>query len=173
MSSLVAVFRRFPKDLFRVNNGLQVQLREWSPKRRVFDIKVSDRWVKPLALDPLSYQAPNGASMRPNSPYQQQLVSRLFKGRDVIVYSIPAGTHLPEHLLLVHERSDHYSLQPAKAMRLQGNSVDSKTTPSLTATDLNEHITDFFWRNAAVYTREQWLQAYPSPTDFTHPRGPR
>jgi hypothetical protein len=30
------------------------------------------------------------------------------------------GTRLPHDLLLVHERSDHYSLQPAKAMAIDG-----------------------------------------------------
>jgi hypothetical protein len=33
---------------------------------------------------------PNGASMRPNSEFQRRLVSR-FKGKDVIVYSVPPG----------------------------------------------------------------------------------
>lgn len=73
--------------------------------------------------------------MRPNSPYQKLLVEKLFKGHDVRVYAVPKGilkpcynhqrlthqhpgTHLPENLLLVHERTDHYSLQPAQDMTL-------------------------------------------------------
>jgi hypothetical protein len=35
--------------------------------------------------------APNGASMRPNSPYQRSLVRSRFRGVDVIVYSVPEG----------------------------------------------------------------------------------
>lgn len=34
-----------------------------------------------------------------------------------------AGTELPEDLMLVHERTDHYSLQPAKEMTLTGMRV--------------------------------------------------
>ena len=30
------------------------------------------------------------------------------------------GTRIPDDLLLVHERTDHYSLQPAKDMTLLG-----------------------------------------------------
>ena len=77
--------------------------------------------------------------MRPNSRYQQSLVTWRFRGDNVIVFSIPKGkphrltrttwvririltimedTNLPEDLLLVHERTDHYSLQPAVRMSL-------------------------------------------------------
>ncbi|KAM4067046.1 hypothetical protein HRG_001052 [Hirsutella rhossiliensis] len=150
MSKLIKVLRTLPTNLFRVNNGPQVRLREWSRQRRVFDICPANGLVKPLALDPKSYRAPNGASMRPNSPYQQHLVSNLFRGDGVIVYSVPAGTQLPQDLLLVHERTDHYSLQPGREMTLQ---------------DLNDIITTFLRRNATVYTREQWLEAYPEPTE--------
>ncbi|KAM3561470.1 hypothetical protein MY1884_002380 [Beauveria asiatica] len=58
---------------------------------------------------------------------------------------------LPESLLLVHERSDHYSLQPARNMPLQ---------------EANREITEFLLGNALVYTKSQWLRAYPEPTDF-------
>lgn len=58
--------------------------------------------------------------MRPNSPYQQQLVRSIFHGNNRVVYSVPAGTKLPDHLVMVHERTDHYSLQPAKEMLLEG-----------------------------------------------------
>lgn len=30
------------------------------------------------------------------------------------------GTDIPEDLLLVHERTDHYSLQPARSMNING-----------------------------------------------------
>ena len=34
--------------------------------------------------------------------------------------SVVKGTTLPRDLVLVHERSDHYSLQPSVAMPLEG-----------------------------------------------------
>ncbi|KAK1766563.1 hypothetical protein QBC33DRAFT_104855 [Phialemonium atrogriseum] len=87
--NLIAVFRKMPKELFRVNNGRQVKLRTWTPKRHVYDIFVKNGRVEPKALDPSTYAAPNGASMRPNSPYQQSLVNWRFRGDDMVVYSVP------------------------------------------------------------------------------------
>ncbi|TQV95269.1 hypothetical protein IF1G_06256 [Cordyceps javanica] len=119
---MISVFRKLAKQLFRVNDGYAVKLRPWSPQRFSFDVYVRNGLVQAKALAPDTYRAPNGASLRPNSPYQQLLVKKLFKGDDVMIYTIPKGTVLPDSLLLVHERSDHYSLQPARDMQLDGNS---------------------------------------------------
>lgn len=91
--------------------------------------------------------APNGASLRPNTATQNRLVHGL-KGFNVVVYAIPAGMYnlegtvskmnnlspgiqLPSDLVLVHERTDHYSLQAAKEMSLQGtcNHEAQRPTP--------------------------------------------
>jgi len=53
--SQISVFRRFPKELFRVNNGYPVNLRVWTPKRRTYDIVVENGVVQPKALEPSSY----------------------------------------------------------------------------------------------------------------------
>ena len=55
-SGLVAVFRSIPKELFRVNNGYQIQLRAWSLERRTFDIIVQEGRVQPKALQPSTYE---------------------------------------------------------------------------------------------------------------------
>lgn len=52
---LIAVFNKFPRELFRVNNGRQVKLRVWSPKRRVYDIFADDGRAEPRALKPSTY----------------------------------------------------------------------------------------------------------------------
>ncbi|KAG6062686.1 hypothetical protein E4U30_003513 [Claviceps sp. LM220 group G6] len=149
--NLIAVFRKFPKEIHRVNNGLSVKLRAWSPHRRSYDIVTKQHGlVEAKALNPPTYVAPNGASMGPNSVYQQSLVSWRFRGSDVIVYSVPKGTSLPDDLVLVHERTDHYSLQPAEQMTID---------------NLNTKITEFMRANAKVFTREQWLKAYPEATE--------
>ncbi|KAK4236566.1 hypothetical protein C8A03DRAFT_16804, partial [Achaetomium macrosporum] len=96
--------------------------------------------------------APNGASMRPNSPYQQSLVSWRFRGDDVVVYSVAAGTKLPHDLLLVHERWDHYSLQPAVAMTFDGKHLNAK-------------LSQFFKAKAKLFAREAWLEAYPTASE--------
>ncbi|RSM03313.1 hypothetical protein CEP52_007461 [Fusarium oligoseptatum] len=158
VSNLISVFRKFPKELFRVNNGPQVKLRVLQPKRHVYDIVTENGLALPKALDPSSYIAPNGASMRPNSPYQQSLVSWRFRGNDTIVYSVPEGTTLPDDLLLVHERSDHYSLQPAMKMTID---------------DLNSKITQFLITNAMALTREEWMEVYPKATETSQFKGRR
>ncbi|KAG6128453.1 hypothetical protein E4U12_005226 [Claviceps purpurea] len=138
--NLIAVFRKFPKEIHRVNNGPSVELRAWSPYRRSYDIVAKQHGlVEAKALDPPTYVAPNGASMGPNSVYQQSLVSWRFRGSDVIVYSVPKGTSLPDDLVLVHERTDHYSLQPAKQM-----TIDSKFSPPFG--DLFPSPTDTLYR---------------------------
>ncbi|KAI1078583.1 hypothetical protein F5B20DRAFT_547651 [Whalleya microplaca] len=150
-TKLIATFRRFPKELFRVNDGRQIKLRVWSPQRReVYDIFAENGRVEPKALNHATYVAPNGASMRPNSPYQQALVSWRFKSQNMVVFGVPEGTELPEDLLLVHERSDHYSLQPARSMTID---------------DLNGKISLFMAEHARVFNRDQWMKAYPKATE--------
>lgn len=74
----------------------------------------------------------------------------------MVVYALAKGTDLPEDLLLVHERSDHYSLQPAAPMTID---------------DLNEKITNFMERNARIYSRDQWLKTYPEATEESNFHG--
>lgn len=53
--NLIGVFRTFPLELFRVNNGLTVRLRAWKPRRHVYDIFAENGVVEPKALNPLKY----------------------------------------------------------------------------------------------------------------------
>lgn len=53
--NLISVFREFPKELFRVNDGFQVKLRAWTPQRRVYDIHVENGLVLPKALNGSTY----------------------------------------------------------------------------------------------------------------------
>ncbi|KAJ5238276.1 hypothetical protein N7468_002895 [Penicillium chermesinum] len=137
-------FTHVPKELFRLNTGAAVRLRaQPGPVRpqRSFDLLTAAGKVQPKALDPASYEWPNGASMRPNSAGQQNLV-RTFRGSTIYVYAVPAGsfppilkslvqnlsehfigTTLPDDLILVHEFGDHYSLQARKEMTVEGNIV--------------------------------------------------
>ncbi|KAG5289317.1 hypothetical protein I7I48_08616 [Histoplasma ohiense] len=87
--------------------------------------------------------------MRPNSQTLQKL-ARKVRG-DVYIYSVPAGTQLPEHLILVHEFRDHFSLQARMEMTVE---------------DLNAHITHFLTMQGECLTRGQWLHGYPQATYF-------
>ena len=53
--NLLGVFRTFPKELFRINNGSTIKLRVWTPTRRSYDIFARDELVSPAALDPQTY----------------------------------------------------------------------------------------------------------------------
>ncbi|KAL1889440.1 hypothetical protein Sste5346_008924 [Sporothrix stenoceras] len=91
--NLIAVYRVLPLELFRINNGPIISLRDKANvqtrpgQRAIYDIASHDGNVFPKALDAETYRAPNGASMRPNSPYQQQLVRSIFHGNNRIVYA--------------------------------------------------------------------------------------
>ncbi len=54
-SGLINIFRNFPKELFRVNNGRQVKLRVQQPGRHVYDILAKNGQVEPKALNPSTY----------------------------------------------------------------------------------------------------------------------
>ncbi|MCJ1463596.1 hypothetical protein MMC07_002204 [Pseudocyphellaria aurata] len=150
MSKYIQRFSVIPKDLFRVNNGPSITLRDRTVKKTgPYDLVTEAGKVKPKALDPNTYAAPNGASMRPNTPKQNNLVKTL-KGADVIVYAIPKGTQLPNGLVLVHEFRDHYSLQASIEMTLA---------------ELNANITNFLSITGQRLTKVQWLQKYPQPTE--------
>ncbi|KAL9099500.1 MAG: hypothetical protein Q9163_005005 [Psora crenata] len=148
MSRLIKTFTAVPKELFRVNNGTSVTLRDRNIKKvGSYDLLTEGGKVKPKALDPKSYAAPNGASLRPNTSNQNRLVQS-FKGSNTIIYAIPSGIKLPDDLVLVHEYSDHYSLQAAQDMTLE---------------EINTKITNFLNEHAEKFTKEQWLKKYPEP----------
>jgi hypothetical protein len=109
MMKFINSYRILPKELFRINNGPLVRLRPWDTVRkpRRFDIYLTDEGIAlPKALDRASYKgkpnksclgfmfnysvAPNGASMRPNSPYQHYLMN-VFEGNNVLVYAVQEG----------------------------------------------------------------------------------
>ncbi|KAG9249729.1 uncharacterized protein F5Z01DRAFT_631155, partial [Emericellopsis atlantica] len=85
-----------------------------------------------------------------------------------VVYEVPEGTALPDDLLLVHERLDHYSLQPAVSMNVTGECTCFQFPHDWTnipASELNEKITRFLTANARVFTRKQWIEKYPKATE--------
>ncbi|KAG9252688.1 uncharacterized protein F5Z01DRAFT_222722 [Emericellopsis atlantica] len=145
MSKFINSFKHVPLLLFRLNSGKSIKLREYSARRsRSFDVLSEAGTVKAKALTPSTYEAPNGASMRPLGEFQTALVEN-FKGSNVTVYAVPEGTQLPDDLILVHEHTDHYSLQPAVDMPLS---------------ELNEKITAFLRTHGTTYSRDEWLATF-------------
>ncbi|KAM5467027.1 hypothetical protein MauCBS54593_005647 [Microsporum audouinii] len=152
MSKFIKAYSVMPKELFRINNGLVVRLRAHPGPRRpygLFDLLTHGGMVKPKALDPATYEPPNGASMRPNTPKMQRVVGTL-RGSSTYIYTVPAGIRIPEDLILVHEFKDHYSLQAREEM---------------TVDDLNSKITRFLEGSGRCLTKEEWLSEYPEATE--------
>ncbi|OCK92041.1 uncharacterized protein K441DRAFT_688601 [Cenococcum geophilum 1.58] len=149
---MVLVFRTVPLRLFRVNNGPITKLRAFDarPSRRSFDLLTIKGRAVPRALMPETYKAPNGASMRPNTPILHELV-RNFRGRQVRITQIEQGTLLPGCLLLAHEDRDHFSLQPAEEM---------------TVAELNARIDRFLESCGTSMSKEEFFERHQKPSDL-------
>ncbi|KAM4058951.1 hypothetical protein HRG_008172 [Hirsutella rhossiliensis] len=101
--------------------------------------------------------ASNGAIMFPNTFMMQELVRTYFdqvldgeeQGNLVdmpSVYTIPKGTRIPSHLILINEYTARFSLQPSRGMPLK---------------DLNQALDEFYAKHAHMEAAEKWLDAHP------------
>ncbi|EXV00475.1 hypothetical protein X797_006537 [Metarhizium robertsii] len=99
----------------------------------------------------------NGAVMLPNTFLMQELVRRHFdealdredEGKHVetpFIYTLPKGTQIPSHLILINDFGCHFSLQPSRGMLLK---------------DLNRSLDEFYNNHARKETAEDWLDAHP------------
>ncbi|KAJ7119936.1 hypothetical protein C8R43DRAFT_1136950 [Mycena crocata] len=75
-----------------------------------------------------------------------QKVVRNFQGHDVKIFLIKQGTPLPPSLTLLHEHSDHYSMQCVKSMTLN---------------DLNSELTQFMVKHGRVLDKFQFDDEFP------------
>ncbi|KAJ7141297.1 hypothetical protein C8R44DRAFT_693103 [Mycena epipterygia] len=138
-----------PVDLARVQSGMNVRLRDYETqkalKRFSYDLKVKEDGLVHPAEGP-NFIGPNGCSLRePLSPTFQEVV-RNFRGSNITVFVLKQGTVLPETLTVLHEHSDHFSLQCTKPMALD---------------DLNEELTKFINANARTLNKEEFDEEYP------------
>ena len=134
-------FRQLPLTLYRIQPRLQVSLRDFdtqmAKKRESYDLKLHNGLVLPMTGD--TFHTPNGMSLRPNSDTMVRILNQ-FRG-DVNVYSILQGTILPDDLVVIHEHTDHYSMQ---------------TTVPVSLPDLNAKMTELLSKCMCV-TREEFL----------------
>lgn len=141
--SKVKRFTVVPQTLYRVQAKLPVNLRCFDKQmalgRSSFDLKVQDGLVRP-AEGP-TFTGPNGMSLRPASDVMKRIVEN-FVGTPTIYTLIP-GLALPDKLLLLHEHSDHYSMQVREPMSLD---------------DFNQTLT-LFLKTLPSQTKEQFLAA--------------
>lgn len=84
----------------------------------LYDLKLqTDGLVHPVPHNSTEYFGPNGASLRP--PTSITLMEVLGNMRGVRLILIPQGTKIPHDLILLHEHSDHYSLQTTVPISLK------------------------------------------------------
>ncbi len=127
MTKSTALLGRFtattPTTLFRIQSRLAVRLRPEAVARaagrRSFDITVrEDGLVWPRDAAEPNWLGPNGMSMRPLGSMLAVLMANFKPSSSAVVFEVPEGTPLPPELVLLHEHSDHYALQPSQRMQL-------------------------------------------------------
>ncbi|KAL2404403.1 hypothetical protein ABEF93_004288 [Exophiala dermatitidis] len=121
-----------PRDLFRMSAGSLTRLRDISlrPGAPSWDVMTIDGKVQPLGMTSDWAQWCIFATEYENS-------------------AIP-GTTLPEDLILIHERGEHYSLQASREMTLD---------------ELNAEVTSFLNNEAIRMTKKEWHAKFPTRTD--------
>lgn len=146
-AKLIGRYQVVPRDLFRIMLGPNVRLRDLATQqtkgRSSYDLIVHDGLVKPSEGE--FFQGPNGASFRPNT-FNLQNTVRTFKAPEFTVLKLPEGTKLPPNLVLLHEHTDHFSIQCAEPMKLY---------------DLNGAITRLIKKQGTTYSKEEFLEQFP------------
>ncbi|GLB41245.1 hypothetical protein LshimejAT787_0904600 [Lyophyllum shimeji] len=112
--------------------------------RYSFDLKVKDGLVLPYEGN--DFEGPNGCSLRPPASPMFQEVVRNFRGRNILISILPQGTPLPPSLTILHEHTDHYSIQTTRPIKLSA---------------LNKELTEFFDAHARFMEKEQFHREYP------------
>lgn len=111
-ASFVSRFKKIPVTLYRIQNRLEVSLREHATQmaagRASYDLKLgTDGLVHPAIGD--TFIGPNGMSLRPGTETMLH-IAKNYKG-NATVFRLQEGLNLPDGLIILHERDDHYSLQ--------------------------------------------------------------
>lgn len=140
---LVRKFTILPKTLYRIQARLPVKLRDYDTQmakgRASFDIKIhQDGLVHPAEGD--EWIGPNGMSLRPATDTMLGILED-WKGEPTI-FRLNEGLRLPDNLIVLHERDDHWSMQ---------------TRVPTTLESLNQTLTELL-ESAPRQTREQFQE---------------
>jgi hypothetical protein len=114
-----------PVSLFRIQGGASVRLRleaaQRAAGRSFFDISAHEGGKVVLPRAPPGagaeelFLGPNGMSMRPKGQALAVVIEH-FRATRTLIFEMRAGTSIPPELCVLHEHSDHYSVQPAMTM---------------------------------------------------------
>ncbi len=103
---------KLPLTLFRIQVG-ELHLRDFKTQKAKgsssFDVTIKEDGLYHPAPSNGVFIGPNGASLRPNSLVMHELLDNF--PDFARIYIIPKDTPLPNYFALLHEHSDHYSLQ--------------------------------------------------------------
>ncbi|KAJ3288515.1 hypothetical protein HDU79_004789 [Rhizoclosmatium sp. JEL0117] len=114
-------YTTFPITLFRIQQKLPVSLRDhaiaMAKNRQSWDLKRHAPNNLVLPMEGSTFHTPNGMSLRPLGPKMIDILEK-FKG-DPTVYRMQENLKVPEGMVLIHEHSDHYSMQVAEPMSLE------------------------------------------------------
>jgi len=149
--SSVSRFKKLPVTLYRLQRQLPVSLRDFAVQmaagRQSYDLKLNpdDGLVHPAKGD--TFIGPNGMSLRPATESMLH-IAKNYRG-NVTVYRLQEGLQLPDELVVLHERDDHYSLQTAEPVTLE---------------ELNQRITALL-EECPSQTRDQFVAQLEDPDD--------
>lgn len=141
----MARFSYAPISLYRIQSNLPVKLRDYerqiSLDRQSFDLKLHNGLVHPMP-EGSPFYTPNGMSLRPASEKMIEIL-KAFRGSPSI-YRLHEGLPLPKHFVILHEHTDHYSLQ---------------TTEQVTLELFNKRLTEFLQSLPPPQTKEKFLES--------------
>jgi hypothetical protein len=163
-----------PLQLFRVQAGLGVKLRPEAAARAAgrhsYDFTEQEGQVWPRDPAELNFLGPNGMSMRPHGNMLSVIIGTFRSPGDAagMVFQVPAGTPMSPALVLLHEHTDHYAMQPARRMPL------AELNAELTAFLAQPQVRKFssvqnFYEASQICTPVLWASAR-TPEDCSAPR---
>ncbi|KAI0008836.1 hypothetical protein F4779DRAFT_418088 [Xylariaceae sp. FL0662B] len=163
--SVKAVYSSFPCTLFHYSSRQHSNLYDHKEANSRPDDLFSEGVIvdeKGLVYPSVNTQLTisNGSEMTPNTFSMQEFTRMYFDyfleredaGHPVetpFVYTIPKGTPIPNHLILINECRADFSLQPSHGMSL---------------TDLNQSLDEFYRKHASKETAEAWFDEHPYQT---------
>jgi len=144
-SKLLGRFTVLPRELFRVQAGMMVSLRDREKQTSLgrFSYDLELRGGKVLPAVGTNFNGPNGMSLRPPTKFFFEIAAGF---EDPVIFKIAKGTSLPDTLTLLHEHSDHYSLQTAVPCSLS---------------ELNARMSSFLKEHSEVLTIAQFAEHFP------------
>ena len=147
---IIARFSKVPLRLFRLSNSAKrivigEKVAQEKKGVRMYDYVASPNGNMNPAPLCNTFIGPNGLSMRPSGRHMYELVAAFRKGTTTRVIEIPEGAEVPQGLVLLHEHTGHYSLQPSRLM-----------TPAEFIA-----LVGMFVKPFRLLTQDEYVKAYP------------